>query len=638
MTIHGFAAATAAYERADYIEALTILNGSLGNAPGPDVLALLGATLEKLGLLAEAAEAFEQAARSSSAEANLFLRKAAALHFALGNDDAAQLIGLKLQETLPGDVELAYILAQSCLRSGDPAIAGRMAPVLVTSDRREHIELAARLLAEEERDPILLTLFSKIAALDPDDPYAQFKYLSVARNFCDYEAIEAIERDFWPRAMAAGPAMLCGETGYSNLLHCGDERLNRLATNNTATAGADIVTLARQRRMRAHAWADKIRIGYLSNDLWDDHATMRLFQSVLTAHDKERFDITLYCYTPERFVGFDGGNRKSWGRIVHIGRMSNAEAANAIRSDGIDILVDLKGHTGGSRTGILNRMVAPVQVAWLGFPGSTVDVDCDYVIGDRIVLPNSSKPYYYEKFCRMPESYQPNDPVHRALPPARSRAELGLPEDKVVFAAFNTQRKITPTVLDCWADILVKAPHSVLWVMVDGELARGNFLKAMASRGVSAERIIFAPKTDYTSHIARLQAADIGLDTFPYNGHTTTSDKLWAGLPVVTFKGSNFASRVSESLLTALGVPELVADDRDGAVALAVHLAGSAQERDLLKKKTADNRFRAPLFDAERFCRHLETAYETMAARARNRLPPEHFDVPALPARTSAFR
>lgn len=638
MTIQGFAAATAAFERADYIEALTILSGALDTEPSSALLALLGSTLAKLGLHAEAADAFEQAVRADDADSNTLLKMAAEAHFQAGNDEAAQLIAIKLRDAAGEDADLAFILAQSFLRTGDATLAAAQATCLAGSDRRAHLALAAKLLAEDERSPILTALFSKLAALDPDDSYTQFKYLSVARNFCDFDAIEAIEQTFLPRAIQQGPSWLQGETGYSNLLHCSDERLNRLATNSPATSGADIMQLSLQRRMRPHQWAEKIRIGYLSNDLWDDHATMRLFQSVLTAHDPARFAVTLYCYTPERFVGFDGGNRKTWGRIVSINSMSDAEAADAIRNDRIDILVDLKGHTGGSRSAIMNRMVAPVQVAWLGFPGSGMEIDCDYVIGDRIVLPNSSKPHYHEKFCRMPESYQPNDPLHRALPAPRSRVELGLPEDKVVLAAFNTQRKITLPVLDCWADILINAPQTVLWVMVDGELARSNFLKAMNKRGVAAEQIIFAPKTDYANHIARLQAADIGLDTFPYNGHTTTSDKLWAGLPVVTMRGSNFASRVSESLLTALGMPELVADDRDGFVALATRLAGSAEERSRLKQKIADNRFQAPLFDAERFCRHLEKAYETMAARAKNRLPPEHFDVPALPARTSSFR
>ncbi len=638
MTIQGFAAATAAFERADYIEALTLLSGALDNERSPKLLALLGATFHKLGLPAEAAEAFEQAASLDPENPVPFLIKAAEAHFQAENDDTAQLIGMRLADVAKRNADLAFVLARSFLRTGDATLAAVQAACLAESDRREHVELAASLLSEDERSPLLLPVFSKLAAFYPDDPYAQFKYLSVARNFCDFEAIETIERTFLPRAIAAGASWLEGETAYSNLLRCGDERLNRLATNNPATSGVDIASLARQRRARPHHWAEKIRIGYLSNDLWDDHATMRLFQSVLTAHNPARFDITLYCYTPDRFVGFDGGNRKTWGRIVPVGAMSDAEAADVIRRDGIDILVDLKGHTGGSRSAILNRMTAPVQVAWLGFPGSGVNVDCDYVIGDRIVLPDSAKLHYHEKFCRMPESYQPNDPNHRALPPAKSRAELGLPEDKVVLAAFNTQRKITLRVLDGWAAMLARAPQTVLWVMIDGERARSNFLKAMAGRGIGEERILFAPKMDYAGHIARLQAADIGLDTFPYNGHTTTSDKLWAGLPVVTFKGTNFASRVSESLLTALGVQELVANDRDGAVALAVHLAGSAEERDLLRKKIADNRFRAPLFDAERFCRHLETAYETMAARAKNRLPLEHFDVPALPARTSDFR
>lgn len=639
MSGQGIAAAAAAFEQNQYIEALTILNGMLGESEeAAEVTLLLAKVLEKLGFTAEAAEAFEQAAQHAGSDAPVLLRRACELYFATGDDDRTQLIGIKLLKSLPNDPELAYILARSLLRTGDNALVDLVKNTLVESDDPDHLNLAGDIFASDDRNPVSLTLFRKIAALHPDDPYAQLKYLSVARDFCDYAAIEQIER--WLAAEIAAGRMetLAGETGYSNLLHCGVERLNRLATNNPGVSQLPSPTASRQRKSRPHVWGDRLRIGYLSSDLWDDHATMRLFQSVLEAHDRDRFDVTLYCYTPERFIGFDGGNREKWGKIVQIQALSDAEAADAIKARQTDILVDLKGHTAGSRSKILNHMVAPVQVAWLGFPGSTVNIECDYVIGDAIVLPNSSKPHYHEKFCRLPETYQPNDPVYRARPPARSRADLGLPDDRFVLAAFNAARKVSLPTLDCWAEILRGTGNTVLWVMIDGDVARGNFLSAMKSRGVEADRIIFAPKTNYEAHIARLQAADLGLDTFPYNGHTTTSDQLWAGLPVLTVKGSNFASRVSESLLTAIGLRELAAPDFDTFVGQAIALSNDPERVAHLKQTIEANRYTAPLFDAERFCRHLETAYGMMADRARQKLAPEHFDVPAQPARTSPFR
>ncbi len=633
-----FAAARAAFEQGDYVEALTILNDLIGQTNAPESFVLLGETLEKLGLPSDAADAFKQAAELDACAAPGHLLRAAELYFAAGDDDQAQLIGMGLLKILPEDPALAFLLARSFRRTGETALVDRVKHTLVSSDEMAHLTLAGELFAEEERDPAVLTLFRKLAALQPDDPYTQFKYMAVARDFCDYEALARLE-EMLSAALARGSlAMIEGETGYSNLLHCGDERLNRLATNNGDLSAKLPPGQPRQRRVRPHAWAEKIRIGYLSSDLWDDHATMRLFQSVLEAHDRDRFEVTLYCYTPERFIGFDGGNRQKWGPIVSLLNLSDPQAADVIRSRRTDILVDLKGHTGGSRANILNQMVAPVQVAWLGFPGSTVNIDVDYVIGDPIVLPNTSKPHYHEKFCRLPESYQPNDPVYRALPPSASRAELELPEDRFIFAAFNTARKMSLATLDLWANILRNAENAVLWVMLDGEIPRANFLAAMATRDVPADRIFFAPKTAYTAHIARLQAADIGLDTFPYNGHTTTSDKLWAGLPVLTVRGTNFASRVSESLLNAIGLSQLVAETPADFVDMAVQLAKTPATVDALKKTISDNRFRAPLFDAQRFCRHLERAYEMMAERARSGQSPEHFDVPALPARATPFR
>ena len=252
--------------------------------------------------------------------------------------------------------------------------------------------------------------------------------------------------------------------------------------------------------------------------------------------------------------------------------------------------------------------------------------------------PDSSKPFYHEKFCRLPDTYQPNDNVYRPLPPPMRRSDAGLPDDRIVFASFNAVRKINLDMFRSWMRILAAVPESVLWIMCQDEAARKNLLDQARRAGIGAERIIFAAATGQEAHIARLQAASIGLDTSPYNGHTTTSDKLWAGLPVVTVRGNHFASRVSESLLNAVGLPELVAETIDDYVALAVRLAQSPAELAALRRKLRDNRFRMPLFDSERFTRHLESAYVAIAERCRRGDAPEHMDIPALPARTAPFR
>ncbi|WP_438750071.1 O-linked N-acetylglucosamine transferase family protein [Pararhizobium sp. O133] len=631
-------AAQAAFERGDFVEALTILTPLLSDTMNPPARILLGETLARLGLLAEAAQIFEQAADGADSPCDSrFQKRAVMLYAEAGDDDRAQLLGIRLLPSLPEDAELAYALARSFRRSGDAALVDLVKNTLAGSDDPDHLKLAGDILNEEERNPLALTVFGKLAALYPDDPFTQFKFMSVARDFCDFAAIEKLETALGARLATGDLSALEGETAYSNLLRCGDERLNRSAMNNPGLTAPPSPAASRQRRTRPHGWVDKIRVGYLSNDFFSAHATMRLLRNVLEAHDASRFDITLFCYTPEHHTINEYDNRQRWGRVVSILGKTDAQAADIIRQKGIDILVDLKGHTGGSRSNILNQMPAPVQVAWLGFPGSGTHIDCDFVIGDRIVLPDSSRPFYHEKFCRLPESYQPNDPVHRALPPAASRRLLGLPEDRVVLAAFNAARKISLEVVDHWAEILRRADHAILWVMIDGALARSNFLAAFQARGIAADRIIFAQSAPYDAHIARLQAADIGLDTFPYNGHTTTSDKLWAGLPVVTFRGSNFASRVSESLLTTLGVLELVAPDADAFVDMAVALAENPSEVARLKDVISRRRFTAPLFDAERFCRHLESAYDTMVECAKAKLPPDHFDVAQLPPRTEAF-
>lgn len=592
----------------------------------PPIFELLGHALKKSGMPAEAAEAYEMAA-DRAADNFSYLKQAMQAAADAGNEEKAFLLAMQANKRHADDPDVIFVLVKGFRARGETELLEHFKNRLTASDNPEHLKLAAELISAETRNPFNLALFRKLAAHYTDDHYTRFKLMSVAREFCDYDTVSG-EEAWLAGELAAGREWVFeGQTHFANLLHCGDERLNRLARNNICIKGDPSPAATARRRAMPHRWDGRIRIGYLSNDFGSTHATMRLLRNVLELHDRQRFDVTLYCYTSENLIERDDGGRRDWGRIVPVRPLGVEAIADRIRKDGTDILVDLKGHTGDSRCHVLNHPAAPVHVAWLGFPGSTTGVDVDYVIGDRFVLPESSKPHYHEKFVRMPHSYQPNDRGHRPLPPALSRAELGLPEDKFVLATFNSNRKITRENLDLWAEIMRRVPDCVLWAMIYHEFGRANFGDYLAKRGVAPDRIIFADAADYDHHLVRAQAADLCLDNWPYNGHTTTSDMLWAGLPVLTKKGTNFASRVSESLLNAVGLPDLVARDERHFVDMAVQLATGERLLKGFKTRLIEARLTAPLFDPEAFCRALEKAYLTMAERARNGLPPEHFDV-----------
>jgi predicted O-linked N-acetylglucosamine transferase (SPINDLY family) len=622
-------AARAALEAGDLDTAFRLINAALsGGDARADVIGLFGDALHSAGMTRDAAGAFEMAANAAGADAFPYWKKVALAHDQIGDRDQALAAAIKAQKLHDGDPDIIFLLAREFHARGERELLGLVKNRLTASDNPDHLDFAAQLIGAESRNPFTLPLFKKLAALRPDDDIAQARLMAVAREFCDYDTIEAQERWMEARRARLGDAAAHdGETPYANLLHCGDERLNRLAANRPTVGPGYTAERAAARRRQPHAWSERLKIGYFSNDFSSVHATMRLMREVLERHDRSRFDITLYCYTPDDLVRRDDGGRAQWGRIVNVGPLGDSEIAARMREDGVDILVDLKGHTGGSRSHVLNHPIAPVHIGWLGYPGSTQMIDLDYVIGDRIVLPDASRPHYHEKFIRLPDSYQPNDARSRPSPAALDRATLGLPIDRFLFASFNANRKITRETVKLWAEILRKTPESRLWILLETPLIRDNFAALMAREGVRAERLIFADNADYAAHLARAGAADLHLDTFPYNGHTTTSDMLWAGVPTLTKRGSNFASRVSESLLNAVGLPDLVAPDSKAFVAMAVDFAEHSERLSDIKRRLSRARPTAPLFDAGRFCRHLEQAYEQAADRARHGLPPDHIDI-----------
>ncbi|GEO84236.1 MULTISPECIES: glycosyl transferase [Alphaproteobacteria] len=627
------------YQAGRLPEALKFAERALkaGGANHPGLLALIGNIRFKSGDRAAAAEAFARAAEKADDKAAAgYLKLAVTLAQAAGLTDLILSVGARAVKLNPADPELAFTVASAFFSRGH---WGEMTPMLDRLDRRNDRHMALivnhhRLLGKFEA---LWAELDKGLASKPDDWFLNVSKFAVAREVLDFPTIErhaALMRA--PDApFAAG--LLAREPALGRILWSDDEALNARPTQETPSYAATLPSATGRTRRAFSAPGEKIRIGYLSND-FHGHATMTLFLEALATHDLERFDVTLFCYT-ERHAA---AQQAAWPEhlrqlVVPVGHLSDADAAALISERRIDILVDLKGHTMGARLGIVNLSDAPVKATFLGFPGSVTGIDLDYAITDPIVTPDTSKPFFAEKLCRLPETYQPNNCRTRARPQPMERAAAGLPEDAFVFASFNAAYKITPRTLALWAEVLRAEPDSVLWILCRPALARRNLTEAMMAHGVAASRLIFADNVPYPAHVSRIPLADLALDTFPCNGHTTTSDMLWAGLPVLTAPGTAFAGRVSASLLSALGLPELITESDAAFVEEAVRLARDPYALTALRARLDEARARAPLFDNERFAHHLERAFEMMADRARAGLAPDHIDVEALPARTAPF-
>ena len=372
---------------------------------------------------------------------------------------------------------------------------------------------------------------------------------------------------------------------------------------------------------------EKIRIGYLSGEL-REHATSHLIVGLLELHDNSRFEI----------YGIDNGwddqseirqrINASVHSIIDIRRMSETLAAAAICENEIDILVNLNGYFGEPRTGVFANRCAAVQVNYLGFPGTLGASYMDYIIADRYVIPENHKEFYSEKIVYLPNCYQANDNKKKIGTYNFTRLELGLPEKGFVFCCFNNNYKILPDVFDCWMRILRQVDGSVLWIIEDNAIAASNLRKEAVARGISADRLVFAKRMPLSDHLARHRLADLFLDTLPYNAHTTASDALWAGLPVLTCLGQTFPGRVAASLLNAIHLPELITTTLEAYEQMAIELATYPERLAATKHKLAENRLTTPLFDTKLFTKHIEAAYTVMYQRHQAGLAPDHITIP----------
>lgn len=374
------------------------------------------------------------------------------------------------------------------------------------------------------------------------------------------------------------------------------------------------------------ARGEKIRIGYFSAD-FHNHATSYLMAGLFELHDKAAFELIGFSFGPDRDDAMRRRVASAFDRFIDVRDRSDKEIAQLARELGIDIAVDLKGYTEYGRVGIFTYRAAPVQVSYLGFPGTLGTDFMDYLIADPTLIPVASRAHYSEKIVYMPHSYQVNDSRREVAEVPLSRATAGLPEDAFVFCCFNANYKILPETFDCWMRILAALPGAVLWLFEGHPESAVNLRREAERRGVAGERLIFAEPLPPAEHLARVGLADLFLDTRPCNAHTTASDALWAGVPVLTWLGRAFASRVAASLLKAVGLPEMIAETQKAYEALAVELARDPVRLAALREKLVTQRAHAPLFDTRRFARDLESAYRTMHARSVAGLAPEHFNV-----------
>jgi protein O-GlcNAc transferase len=438
--------------------------------------------------------------------------------------------------------------------------------------------------------------FDRALGLDPELPYAEGHRLHAKLQVCD-----------WTNLDAEVSHLLAG-------LRDGARR-----------HGSDLPRFTPISDGRAYPH-DRIRIAYLSSDL-RDHAVGYLTIGLFEHHDRSRFETTAISFGPDVDSDFRRRIKAAFDRFIDAPTQSDQVVADLIRQLEIDIAVDLNGLTRSARPGVLARRPAPVQVNYLGYPGTIGADHVDYIVADHWVIPPEQQQFYREKVIYLPNTFQANDSNKEIGDPPSSRAAASLPDSGFVFCAFNNSYKITPSVFDVWMRLLQRVPGSVLWLLADNPAVERNLRREAESRGVNTTRLIFAPRILYADYLARYRLADLFLDTLPFNAGTTASDALWVELPLVTCSGQAFASRMAASLLRAVRMPELVTDSMADYEALAFRLASDPDLMASTRAKLARNRLTKPLFDTELFTGHLEAAYVAAHQRAKAGLAPDHIYV-----------
>jgi predicted O-linked N-acetylglucosamine transferase (SPINDLY family) len=630
-----YGAALAAQKLGQEAEAERLYRQILEQASPPEVLVNLGNLLARQGRRDEALAMYDRAlaARPDFLE-GLFNRAGLLLElkrpedalenyervvalrpdlFIAWNNRGSALRALQRHEEALGSFERATALNPSHvnaltnramalwdLRRLQDALAAANQALAVQPAHAEALYTRANILRDLGRMAEALADYEQVLAIQPTHVHALNGAAQAALALCDWPKVETLTPRLKDNA-ASGPALIQPYVllGYDDdpalQRRCAENYVRRTVPPRAALAG----------KRYSHY---RIRLAYLSAD-FHQHPTAQLLVELFERHDRKRFEVTAVSFGPDDGSTMRARLKQAFDHFEDVRGRSDAEVAQWLTARETDIAVDLNGHTHGARTGIFAHRPAPVQVNYLVYPGTMGAPFMDYILADRIVLPLDQQAFCSEKIVHLPNCYQANDGA-RALMPAPGRAEAGLPPEGFVFCSLNNGWKITRRMFEIWMRLLEQVEGSVLWLL-DGPHAP-NLRREAASRGIESSRLIFAPKLPPEQHLARHQLADLFLDTLPYGAHTSCSDALWAGLPVITYYGKAFPGRVAASLLKAVDLPELVTTSLADYEAKALELAKNPALLTATKQKLLRNRRTTPLYDSERFRQGIEAAYEAM--------------------------
>jgi len=599
----------------------------------------LGTVLKDQGRLDRALAAFDQAIALQADYAEAFYNRATVLQQQARLEEALAAYGraIALRENYADAINNAGIVLQELGRASEAIDLYRPLLERMPAHADACNNLGTALLADGRADEARAA-FEQALAHQPDFPEAFCNLGNARRELGDLTGAIAAYRDALRlRPDDAGAfgqliyhrAQACAWEGYE----ADQEKLVDMARRGirvppfyllaTPASASDQLSCARQWATsispprtalfhhRPRAGRERIRLGYLSGD-FHQHATAQLMAELFECHDRDRFEVFAYSYGPDDHSPMRARLAAAFDRFVDIRARSHHEAAELIRAEGVDILVDLKGYTHHARPAISAYRPAPVQVSYLGYPATMGADFIDYIIVDPFVVPSSQQPFFSERLVHLPRSYQVNDRRREVADARTSRRDVGLPAEGLVLCSFNNSYKISPVFFDIWMRLLRAVPGSVLWLLEANPQVAGNLRSEAEKRGVDSGRLIFAPLAPPAEHLGRHRHADLFLDTLPCNAHTTASDALWAGLPVVTCCGDTFAGRVAGSLLMAIDMPELVTTSLEEYEQAALALARSPQRLIALRRKLQNNREASALFDLPKLTGNIEAAYARM--------------------------
>ena len=614
--------AIAQSRRGDFAAAISSCDKALVIHPNhAETLHMRGSLLQELKLFEEALASYDGAlaVRPDFAETHynraVILHELRHYHEALCGFDRALAIRPNHAATLNNRGNTLHALQhfEEALASYDEALA-------IEPDRAGTFNNRGYALQELKRVGEARSSFETALALDPAHQRALSGLAECALKLCDWkrrdQIAETLRHNVTEASSIVYPFILLG---YSDDAALHQTAARRFIRNRIAVSPSPL--------WQGQVWRnDRIKLAYVSAD-FRSHPVAQLIAELFELHDRSRFEVIGISSGVGNGSDMRARLVKSFDQFYDVQATPDRDVATMLHGLRTDIVIDLSGYTLGCRPEILASRPAPIAVNYLGYPG-TMSVDfVDYIIADRLVLPFDRQPYYVEKIVHVPGSYQVNDRKRAIAVHTPSRELCGLPARGVVLCCFNSAWKISPTVFEVWMRLLQKVEGSVLWLLQELDEAKNNLCREAAARGVDPARLVFAERMSTEQHLARHQHADLFLDTLPYNAHSTASDALWAGLPVVTCRGESFAARVGASLLNAIGLGDLVTSNLGEYEALTLKLAQNDTLRADLKKRLKWNWLIYPLFNCPEFTRHIETVYQTMWQRWQRGESPAHFAV-----------